>query len=139
SGLRKITADLNQMEKKKSYLNNKDSGLRKITADLNHFSLYQLIILSPASDLNNIKVFPNPFYPNRPGQGMITITNLPEKSKIKIYTISGQKVFETESDSTGTAYWEGLNSKGQMVGSGVYLCHIKSNIGSKTIKIAVER
>ncbi|HOL62135.1 MAG TPA: fibronectin type III domain-containing protein [Elusimicrobiales bacterium] len=116
-----------------------DSGLRKITADLNHFSLYQLIILSPASDLNNIKVFPNPFYPNRPGQGMITITNLPEKSKIKIYTISGQKVFETESDSTGTAYWEGLNSKGQMVGSGVYLCHIKSNIGSKTIKIAVER
>jgi hypothetical protein len=116
-----------------------DSGLRKITADLNHFSLYQLIILSPASDLNNIKVFPNPFYPNRPAQGMITITNLPENSKIKIYTISGQKVFETESDSTGTAYWEGLNSKGQMVGSGVYLCHIKSNIGSKTIKIAVER
>jgi hypothetical protein len=116
-----------------------DPGLRKITAELNHFSIYQLIILNPSSDLNNIKVFPNPFYPNRSGQGMITIINLPENSNIKIYTLSGQKIYETRSDSTGTAYWDGKNSKGQMAGSGVYLCYIKSSVGSKTIKVAIER
>ncbi|HGE70328.1 TPA: T9SS type A sorting domain-containing protein, partial [Candidatus Poribacteria bacterium] len=116
-----------------------DPGLRKITAELNHFSIYQLIILNPSSDLNNIKVFPNPFYPNRTGQGIITITNLPENSNIKIYTLSGQKIYETMSDSTGTVYWDGKNSKGQMAGSGVYLCYIKSSVGSKTIKVAIER
>ncbi|MEF3280767.1 MAG: fibronectin type III domain-containing protein [Elusimicrobiota bacterium] len=116
-----------------------NEGLRKITAELNHFSIYQLILVQPSSDLNNIKVFPNPFYPNRPGQGMITITNLPDDAKLTIYTISGQKVYETAADATGTAYWHGKNSSGQLVGSGVYLCVIKSRVGKKTIKLAIER
>lgn len=111
----------------------------EITAYLNHFSIYQLIMLSPSNSLNNVKVFPNPFYPNRAGQGNITIINLPDDAKLTIYTLSGVKVFETKANSIGTAYWDGRNSKGQYVGSGIYFCLIKSRYGTKTIKVAIER
>jgi hypothetical protein len=116
-----------------------DPGLRKITAYLNHLSKYQLIILNITPDLNNIKIFPNPFYPNKAGEGFITIANVPEGSKIKIYTLSGQKVYETKAGPQGIAFWDSKNSKGQYVGSGVYLCYIEYN-GKKVIeKIAIER
>ncbi|GAB4032982.1 MAG: hypothetical protein Fur0012_12120 [Elusimicrobiota bacterium] len=115
-----------------------DQGTRQITAKLNHFSLFQLMVYSPATNLNNVKVFPNPFYPNK-GQGYITITGMPSGAKISIYSLSGDLLFETTSNGSGNAYWEGKNKKGFYVGSGVYLCVIKSSVGKKVVKIAVER
>ncbi|MGC9070476.1 MAG: kelch repeat-containing protein [Elusimicrobiales bacterium] len=111
----------------------------EITSYINHFSIYQLIVMNPATSLSGVKVFPNPFYPNRAGQGHITIINLPNDSKLTFYTLSGTKVYETKANSGGTAYWDGKNSKGQPVGSGVYMCVIKSSYGSKTLKVAIER
>lgn len=111
----------------------------EITSYINHFSIYQLVIINPATSLSGVKVFPNPFYPNRAGQGHITIINLPSDAKLKFYTLTGVKVYETQADSTGTAYWDGKNSKGQLVGSGIYFCVIKSKYGTKTLKLAVER
>jgi len=116
-----------------------NEGLRKITAELNHLSIYQLIIYNADTDLNKIEVFPNPFYPNRSGQGFITITNVPEGSKVKIYTLSGQKVYETKSGSQGIIFWDAKNMKGQYVGSGVYLCYIEYKGKSVIRKIAIER
>jgi len=116
-----------------------NEGLRKITAELNHLSIYQLIIYNADTDLNKIEVFPNPFYPNRSGQGFITITNVPEGSKVKIYTLSGQKVYETKSGSQGIIFWDAKNMKGQYVGSGVYLCYIEYQGKSVIKKIAIER
>ncbi len=111
----------------------------EITSYINHFSIYQLVMINPATSLSNIKVFPNPFYPNRSGQGYITIINLPSDAKLTFYTLSGIKVYETKANSTGTAWWDGKNSKGQDVGSGVYLCVVKSSYGSKILKVAIER
>jgi len=116
-----------------------DTGLRTITAIVNHLSVYQLIMVTPPTDLSNVKVFPNPFYPNRSGEGFITITGLPDKTTLTFYTLSGQKVYDTRADSTGIAYWDGMNSKEGKVASGIYLCVIKSPYGKKTIKIAIER
>ncbi len=115
-----------------------DQGSREITAKLNHFSDFQLMLYSPATNLNNVKIFPNPFYPNR-GQGYITITGIPANAKISIYSLSGDLLFETISNGSGNAYWEGKNKRGFHVGSGVYLCVIKSSVGKKVFKIAVER
>jgi hypothetical protein len=116
-----------------------NTGLRTITAIVNHLSVYQLIMVTPPTDLSNVKVFPNPFYPNRSGEGFITITGLPDKTTLTFYTLSGQKVYDTRADSTGIAYWDGMNSKEGKVASGIYLCVIKSPYGKKTIKIAIER
>ncbi len=113
-------------------------GLRTITAKLNHFSIFQLMLKTAATNLNNISVYPNPFYPNR-GQGYITIDNIPANSKIRIYTLSGIKVWAGTATSTGLAIWDGTNKYGELVASGVYLCVIDSSAGNKIIKLAVER
>ncbi|MCX7641661.1 MAG: fibronectin type III domain-containing protein [Elusimicrobiales bacterium] len=111
----------------------------EVTSYINHFSIYQLVIITPATTLSGVKSFPNPFYPNRSGQGHITIINLPSDAKLTFYTLTGVKVYETLADSTGTAYWDGKNSKGQFVGSGIYFCLIKSKYGEKILKLAIER
>ncbi|MCX7905847.1 MAG: fibronectin type III domain-containing protein, partial [Elusimicrobiales bacterium] len=111
----------------------------EVVSRLNHFSIYQLVMINPTTSLSNVKIFPNPFYPNRSGQGYITIINLPSDAKLTFYTLSGVKVYETLVNSNGTAYWDGKNSKGQFVGSGIYFCLIESKYGKKILKLAIER
>ncbi len=113
-------------------------GARTITATLNHFSLFQLIMRTAASGLSNVLVYPNPFYPNR-GQGFVTIDRIPANSKVRIYTLSGDKVWDTTAGSTGVVIWKGVNKSGNLVASGIYLAVIDSSAGKKVLKIAVER
>ncbi|HCC49074.1 MAG TPA: hypothetical protein DEQ38_13305 [Elusimicrobia bacterium] len=113
-------------------------GERTITATLNHFSLFQLMVRTAASDLSSVLVYPNPFYINR-GQGFITIDRIPANSKVRVYTLSGDKVWESAAGSTGVVIWKGLNSTGNLVASGIYLAVIDSSAGKKVVKLAVER
>ena len=113
-------------------------GNRTITANLNHFSIFQLMEKTAASSLSAVRVYPNPFYTNR-FQGFITIDNLPAEAKVKIYTLSGEKVWEGTAGTTGILTWNALNKSGVMVGSGIYLAVIDSSAGKKVVKIAVER
>ncbi len=113
-------------------------GARTITATLNHFSLFQLILRTAASGLSNVLVYPNPFYPNR-GQGFVTIDRIPASSKVRVYTLSGEKVWDATAGSTGVVIWKGLNKSGNLVASGIYLAVIDSSAGKKVLKIAVER
>ncbi|MCK5582633.1 MAG: T9SS type A sorting domain-containing protein, partial [Elusimicrobiales bacterium] len=113
-------------------------GVRTITASLNHFSEFQLMLKTAAANLNNISVYPNPFYINR-GQGFITIDNIPAGSKIRIYTLSGTKIWSGTATSTGLITWNGVNKHNELVASGIYLCVIDSSAGKKIIKLAVER
>lgn len=113
-------------------------GERTITATLNHFSVFQLMVRTAASDLSGVLVYPNPFYSNR-GQGFVTIDRLPANSKVRIYTLSGDKVWESSAGSTGVVIWKGVNSSGSLVASGIYLAVVDSSAGKKVLKLAVER
>jgi hypothetical protein len=113
-------------------------GLRTITATLNHFSLFQIMVRTAASSLKDVLVYPNPFYTNR-GQGFVTIDRIPANSKVRIYTLSGDKVWEGSAGTTGVVIWKGVNKSGYIVASGVYLAVIDSSVGKKVVKIAVER
>ncbi|MDO8806108.1 MAG: kelch repeat-containing protein [Elusimicrobiota bacterium] len=113
-------------------------GLRTITATLNHFSLFQLMKRTAASDLNNVLIYPNPFYANR-GQGFVTIDKIPANSKVRIYTLSGEKIWEAAAGTTGVIIWKGMNKSGYLVASGIYLAVIDSTSGKKVFKLAVER
>jgi hypothetical protein len=122
-----------------------NTGLRTITATLNYFampgnnySLFQLMLLTPSADLSNVLVYPNPFYVNR-GQGFVTIRNMPASATVRIYTLSGDKVWEGSGATTGILIWKGQNSSGEMVASGDYLAVINSTAGKKVLKLAVER
>ncbi|OGR68170.1 MAG: hypothetical protein A2081_02445 [Elusimicrobia bacterium GWC2_61_19] len=115
-----------------------DTGLKTITATLNHFSVFQLMFKAAATNLNDVLVYPNPFKPNR-GNGFVTIANLPASSKLRVYTLSGAKVWEGTAGTTGIIIWRGLNDAGNLVASGVYLAVIDSSAGKKVLKLAVER
>lgn len=111
---------------------------RCITAKLNHFSKFQLMINTAAANLDAVRAYPNPFYTNR-GQGFVTIDRLPASAKVRIYTLSGDKVWEGTAGTTGVLTWSAVNNSGVLVGSGVYLAAIESGTGKKVLKIAVER
>ncbi|MCX5792007.1 MAG: fibronectin type III domain-containing protein, partial [Elusimicrobia bacterium] len=115
-----------------------DTGNRLVTATLNHFSDFQLIVKAAVSDLKSMRVYPNPFFTNR-GNGYVTIDPVPANSKIRIYTLSGDKVWEGAAGTTGVIIWKGVNKSGEQVASGIYLAVIDSSSGKKVTKIAVER
>lgn len=67
---------------------------------------------------SNVRVFPNPVYPDF--SGLITIQGLGYESDVKVTDISGNLIYKTVSNG-GTVIWDGNNLNGERVQSGVYL------------------
>ncbi len=113
--------------------------------------------LRPGSDAlqttKEIRVVPNPYVIStnweRERLGNISdgepirelaFTNLPAECTINIFTIDGDLVKVLEHHGTGgTAYWDVRSDFNQMVATGVYFYHVKSNFGEKVGKFAIIR
>ncbi|HVO77029.1 MAG TPA: hypothetical protein VMT60_03505, partial [Candidatus Bathyarchaeia archaeon] len=71
-----------------------------------------------------------PFYHNFP-DGSIKFFNVPKEADIKVYTVSGDLVWQGHHNSPngedGVVSWDVKNKHGQPVGSGVYIYHIKNS------------
>ncbi|MGY8989403.1 MAG: type IX secretion system anionic LPS delivery protein PorZ, partial [Flavobacteriales bacterium] len=65
-----------------------------------------------------LNIFPNPVRESY--NGIITINGLSYESNVKITDVSGNLVFETNSEG-GTAVWNGSDINNNRVGTGVYL------------------
>lgn len=74
--------------------------------------------------------------PGIPGYDTMTFSNLPEGTQIKIYTLHGELVRELDATQ---ALWNGRNSNGESVSSGVYFVRIHGPGAEKTLKVAVQR
>ena len=76
--------------------------------------------IQPQENLSNVKVVPNPYiarsqFKESEFQRQIRFTNLPRQCKIKIFTISGELVYEFEHDDkfSGNEWWDrGANQSG---------------------------
>ena len=80
---------------------------------------------SPAmEDYSNIYAYPNPVKPDY--TGLITITGLMDNSLVKI-TDSAGHVFYTSRSEGGMVTWDGCNSVGERVKSGVYFVYVSQN------------
>ena len=66
-------------------------------------------------------------------QRQIRFTNLPSQCKIKIFTISGELVYELEhnNESSGNEWWDMRTVNNQEIAPGLYLYHIEK-IGGGT-------
>lgn len=97
---------------------NSDNGLVMIGTDLGLLS-YRGDATTPAETLkeNNIKVFPNPVRPEYTGR--IRVTGFTSDSDVKITTVSGQVVAQGTSLG-GTFNWNGRDSQGKRVATGIY-------------------
>ncbi|OGF45282.1 MAG: hypothetical protein A2231_11160 [Candidatus Firestonebacteria bacterium RIFOXYA2_FULL_40_8] len=111
----------------------------KVTALVSHLSTYAIIQNVPAADLSGIRVYPNPWDTAAVPQGVV-IDGLTATAELKIYTITGELVVVlNETNSDGRVIWNGQNSGGGSVASGIYIAVVKNGVEMKRIKIGVER
>jgi hypothetical protein len=82
----------------------------------------------------DLRVFPNPWRPNFPGNPPVRFDHLPPNSTVKIFTVSGQWV-QTLPTSSDTVPWDLRNGSGDRVASGLYLYVITADGGLKTTGI----
>jgi hypothetical protein len=95
------------------------------------------------SDLDLIKVVPNPYYAYAGGPGYeqnaldnrVKIINLPESCVITIYNVNGTLIRQYTKDSEITSLdWDLKNFAGVPVAGGVYIIHIKADAGDRIVK-----
>jgi uncharacterized repeat protein (TIGR01451 family) len=77
-------------------------------------------------------VFPNPFNKSTAVNGELKFANVPPGSTIQIYTLSGERVISMEVKYVRAA-WDGKNSAGREVSSGIYFYVIKNMHSLETI------
>ncbi len=95
----------------------------------------------PQNDLYNVYVVPNPYrsggsrltsenYHNFPDD-LLRFVNVPEACTIRIFTVSGDLVWEyMQTGGGGTVEWDLTNRGGQSVTSGVYIYRVERNAGN---------
>ncbi len=86
-------------------------------------------IIKASNNFKNIKVYPNPFLLNSFEHNRVYFENLSSYSKIYIFTIDGTLVrtIFAPSGNIGKLSWDGKNSNGKFVPSGVYIYQIEDN------------
>ncbi|MFI5347534.1 MAG: LamG-like jellyroll fold domain-containing protein [Elusimicrobiota bacterium] len=124
-----------------------DGASRKASGMTPHFSVFALF--APAtlgSGLGGVTIYPVPWKPGSGGRfdGLgVTFARLPISGRIRILTLSGQKVrdFSYSGAGAGSAVWDGTNDNGLRAASGVYMARITSDAdGSVSVlKFAIER
>jgi hypothetical protein len=79
-----------------------------------------------AAPLGPMRIYPNPFYPATAQGGTLKFRNLPEGTRVELYTLAHERV-KIVYVLAGSGYhtqWDGRNEAGQYVASGVYLYRI---------------
>ena len=105
------------------------------------------------SDMDNIKVVPNPYVMTNMMEGAVSnpflnqrrklmFTHIPAECTIHIFTVSGVLVDKLEVDNepeNGIVHWDMLTREGLEIAAGMYLYHIESNVSgdAKIGKFAV--
>jgi hypothetical protein len=91
---------------------------------------------SPAEDVLNVRVFPNPFrevsgFPSTADANSIVWNNLPARATIRIYTSSGELVRTIEHDNpaSGQAVWNQLSDARQRTAPGMYFWTVEAEAG----------
>lgn len=89
----------------------------------------------------HLQLFPN--YPNPFNPETTIIYFLPADGKVKliIYNLRGEKVKELTSGFQTKGWkkviWDGRNSQGEKVASGIYLCRLQTEEGTETIRMVL--
>jgi ligand-binding sensor domain-containing protein len=99
---------------------------------------FQTSAIKPNDSFTKLFIYPSPFV-LKSGSNRVTIDGLIQNSEIKILTLRGKLVKDLLSPGGRVAYWDGTNTDGNLVSSGVYLVVAFDKDGTNvfTGKIAV--
>ena len=119
-----------------------DPSAHVLTAYGQHFSLFAPFFLTPATtgDVSDVQIFPQPWELGAPGSqyyaSVLTLASLPAGADVKIFTLTGERVWEGTASGSGVATWDGTNRFGRSAASGTYLVVIQSG-GTKRLRRVV--
>jgi len=104
---------------------------------LSGLSSYQTNAVQPVAEFDKIKCSPNPYL--LPANVDLKIDGLVENSVIKIISLTGELINTFESPGGRIATWNGRDSKGDIVPSGIYIIAAYNKEGTKvgTGKVAI--
>jgi len=109
-----------------------DPENRTVTFGAVRFDVFRLMTAS-AHDLKTVVVYPNPFRPKEAKDNVLKFMGLTDDVDIKIYTVSGDLVWSRHFVySGGGATWDGRNSQGREVSSGLYVYQVTNGDGEKS-------
>ncbi|HUX93571.1 MAG TPA: two-component regulator propeller domain-containing protein [Ignavibacteriaceae bacterium] len=102
---------------------------------------FQTSAIKPVDSYSKLFVYPSPFVLSSGGGNKLTIDGLIKDSEIKILSISGKLINDFQSPGGRVAYWDGTDSNGNLVNTGVYLIVAFDQTGNSvtTSKVAVIR
>ena len=102
-------------------------------------SSLEIPVVETVEKMTTLEVGPNPFI--IPDQASVSIKGLTDNATIKVLNIAGSLVKEFAAQGGGRAFWDGTDTFGKTVGSGVYLIVAYAANGSQvaTAKVAVIR
>jgi ligand-binding sensor domain-containing protein len=94
---------------------------------------------APKAEFDEIKVYPNPY--RVPSEQPLTIDGLVENSSLKILTSDGRLVRDLQTPGGRIGFWDGKDSDGRDVASGIYIIVAYSEDGSRAAngKVAILR
>ena len=93
----------------------------------------------PVQSFSELSISPNPFY--LPSTKQLTVDGLVANSSLKILSIDGKLIRDLSTPGGRIGFWDGLDGRGQIVGTGIYLIVAYSQDGNQvaTGKVAVVR
>ncbi len=96
-------------------------------------------VVQPQQNFSKLKIFPDPA--KIPGTQPIQIVGLVANSQIKVFSVDGRLVDEFQAQGGKIAYWNGTDSSGKLLPSGVYIVIAYAPDGSQSTvsKIALIR
>jgi ligand-binding sensor domain-containing protein len=88
----------------------------------NGISRFSTIFTSGKPDYSGIRVYPNPLVQTSESSPTVTIDGLVSGSTVKVFTLNGRLVATINGEALGsTVKWDGRDSMGRAVASGMYL------------------
>ena len=87
---------------------------------------------APADNYKNVRIYPNPYKPSK-GHSWIKLDNLTVNTRIQIFNIAGDLVFESDNIDIGEYVWDTKNNYGDDIVSGVYLCLVSNDDNDKKV------
>ncbi|MFI5348445.1 MAG: kelch repeat-containing protein [Elusimicrobiota bacterium] len=114
-----------------------NTATRTFLAQLNHFSLYQLMAVPLATSADTARIYPNPYHAAT--DGFVTIDLVPPSSRVRVFTLTGERILDGSADGTGKLTWAADNSAGRPIASGLYIVTVESGGSQKILKLAVIR
>jgi ligand-binding sensor domain-containing protein len=105
----------------------------------NGLSSLEIPAIATVEKLASLEVAPNPFI--LPDNSSVSIRGLAENTTIKILSATGALIKQFTAQGGGRAFWDGTDTIGKTVGSGVYLVVAYAENGSQVsaAKVAVVR